>query len=321
MSLIKKLLSAPWLIFLVVGGIAYSLFPNAIEKPLIHISQSDFETYREAWVRQYRMATTPELEQRLLDQMVAEEALMQRALAMNLQSLPVVQDRLKKLGSFLEEDNPVQPGDQELINRAVELGLLQSDPVIRRYLVSTMERALVASQPLEITEQDIEDYYQQHLEEYVVPPRRDILHVYFSVDAGATDATAVAARDGLVIPSQADDLDAIFSRGDVFYSGHVFTSKNQQQLANVFGSEFAAQVMQLEPGEWSQPVQSAYGWHLVWADNIVPAVTPPLEQVKEKVVTRVRQGKEKELLQRQVDLLKKEYDIVVDTRQPAGAAS
>ena len=321
MSLIKKLLTAPWLIFLVVGGIGYSLYPNAIEKPLIHISQSDFETYREGWVRQNRMATTPELEQRLLDQMVAEEALMQRALAMNLQSLPVVQDRLKKLGSFLEEDNPVQPSDQELINPAVELGLLESDPVIRRYLVSTMERALVASQPLEITDQDIDGYYQQHLEEYLVPSRRDIVHVYFSVDAGATATTAAAAREGLASPRQADDLDAIFASGDVFYSGHVFASKNQQQLANVFGSEFAAQVMQLEPGEWSQPVQSAYGWHLVWPDNIVPAVTPPLDQVKEKVVSRVRQDKEKELLQQQVDLLKKEYDIVVDTGEPAGASS
>ena len=121
-------------------------------------------------------------------------------------------------------------------------------------------------------------------------------------------------------PRQADDLDAIFASGDVFYSGHVFASKNQQQLANVFGSEFAAQVMQLEPGEWSQPVQSAYGWHLVWPDNIVPAVTPPLDQVKEKVVSRVRQDKEKELLQQQVDLLKKEYDIVVDTRRTSGGS-
>lgn len=321
MSLIKKLITAPWLIFLVMGGIGYSLYPNAIEKPLIHISRSDFETYREGWVRQNRMATTPELDQRLLDQMVAEEALMQRALAMNLQSLPIVQDRLKKLGSFLEEDNPVQPSDQELINRAVELGLLQSDPVIRRYLVSTMERALVASQPLEITEEEIEAYYQQHLEEYLVPPRRDIVHVYFSVDAGATATTAAAAREGLASPRQTVDMDAIFGRGDVFYSGHVFAGKNQQQLANIFGSEFAAQAMQLEPGEWSQPVQSAYGWHLVWPDNIVPAVTPPLDQVKEKVVSRVRQDKEKELLQQQVDLLKKQYDIVVDAGEPAGASS
>ncbi len=321
MSALKKLLTAPWLSFLVLGGIGYSLFPNAVEKPLIHISQSDFETYRDAWVRQNRMMTTPELEQRLLDQMVAEEALMQRALALNLQSLPVIQDRLKKLGSFLEEDSPVPPGDEELINRALELGLLQSDPVIRRYLVSTLERAMVQSVPLEIGEQEIENYYRQHQEDYLIPSRRDIVHVYFSVDEGATAATAAAAREGLGSPHLTEDRDAIFSRGNVFYSGHVFSGKNQQQLANIFGSEFAAQVEQLQPGVWSQPLRSAYGWHLVWPDNVVPAVTPPLEQVRDKVVARVRQGKEKELLQQQVELLKKEYDIVVDIRAPAGSAS
>lgn len=321
MSLAKKLLSAPWLAFLVLGGIGYSLFPNTVEKPLIHISQSDFETYRDGWVRQNRMLTTPELDQRLLDQMVDEEALLQRALAMNLQLLPIVQDRLKKLGSFLEEDNPVQPSDEELINRAVELGLLQSDPVIRRYLVSTMERSLVASVPLEISEQDIEEYYQQHQDDYVVPSRRDIVHVYFSVDAGATADTAATARDGLPSPRQVDDTDAIFSRGDVFYSGHIFASNSQQQLANIFGVEFARQAVQLAPGEWSPPLRSAYGWHLVWADNVVPAVTPPLEQVKDKVVARVRQVKEKVLLQEQVELLKKDYQIVVDLGEPGGAAS
>jgi parvulin-like peptidyl-prolyl isomerase len=321
MSWIKKILTAPWLAFLVLGGIGYSLFPNTVEKPLIHISKSDFETYRDAWVRQNRMTTTPELDQRLLEQMVAEEALVQRALAMNLQLLPVVQDRLKKLGSFLEEDNPLPPSDEELINRAIELGLLQTDPVIRRYLVSTLERAMVASVPLDISEQEVEDYYQQHQEDYVIPSRRDILHVYFSVDDGATAATAAAAREGLASPRQTENLDAIFSRGNVFYSGHVFTGKNQQQLANIFGSEFASEVEQLQPGAWSRPLRSAYGWHLVWPDNVEPAVTPPLEDVRDKVVSRVKQGKEKELLQEQVELLKKEYDILVDRREPAGSAS
>lgn len=321
MSFLKKLLLSPWLAFLVLGGIGYSLFPNAVEKPLIHISTSDFENYRDAWVRQNRMMTTPELDQRILEQMVAEEALMQRALAMNLQSLPVIQDRLKKLGSFLEEDNPEPPSDEELIKRAIELGLLQSDPVIRRYLVSTLKRAMVASVPLEISEQELADYYQQNLDEYTLPASRNIVHVYFSVDDGATADTAAAARDGLPSPYQVDDLDAIFSRGDVFYSGHVFTGKNQQQLANIFGFEFAAEVEQLEPGTWSQPVRSAYGWHLVWPDKVEPAVIRPLEEVRDKVVARVKQAKEQVLLEEQVEQLKKEYDIVVDISQPAGSAS
>ncbi len=320
MSVIRKFFSAPWVIFLVVGGLVYALYPSSVEKPLIHVTRSQWDTYLDTYLKQFRMPPSAEIEQRLLDQLISEEALLQLALSMDYQYLPVVQDRLKKLGGFLEEDNAELPADEVLIERAIDLGLLQSDPVIRRYLVSVMERALIASVPIDISEQEVSRYYEEHVQEFVQPSRLDISHVFFSEDAGRTPEYAAAARERLLASADMD-RDQQLRLGDVFYSGHQFAGKNETQLASIFGAEFARGVFESEAQQWSNPVRSAYGWHLVWPHNIQLPVTPPVAEVQDKILARIKQDKEKQVLKQQIEKLKQDYEIIVDVNDDAGAAS
>ncbi len=319
MSILQKIFSAPWVVFLVLGGLAYAIYPNSVEQPLIHVTRGQLDSYLDSYLRQFPVPDSPELQQRLLDQLIAEEVLLQQALSMDYQYLPVVQNRLKKLGGFLEEDSAEPAADEVLIARAVDIGLLESDPVIRRYLVSVMERALVAAVAIDISEQEIEAYYQQHVDEFVQPPRLDMTHVYFREDAGRTREYAAAVGQGLAAPV-APDLDQVLSAGDVFYSGHQFAGNNEVQLASIFGVDFARDVFRAQAGQWSQPLRSAYGWHLVWPQNIQPSVTPPQAQVRDKILSRIRLDKEKLVLEEQLEKLKLRYQIVVDVESTPGAA-
>jgi peptidyl-prolyl cis-trans isomerase D len=208
-----------------------------------------------------------------------------------------------------------------LIQRAVDLGLLESDPVIRRYLVSVMERALVSAVAISISEQDIASYYEQHVDEFVQPPRLDITHVFFGVDNGRSREDARAARQRILALGESSELDQILEQGDVFYSGHQFAGKNQTQLANIFGADFARGVFLSEAGQWSQPLQSAYGWHLVWPENLRPPVTPPLAQVRDKILARIQRDREKQVLEQQLARLKQQYQIIVDIDGQPEAAS
>lgn len=320
MKRIAKFLTAPWLVFLVLGGVLYALVPGDEEQPQIYVSRAQIDNYLQGYLKQFPVPYTPELEQRLLQQLIDEEALLQEALANNFQALPVVQDRLRKLGAFVQEEGEVL-SDEELVDRAIGLGLLQSDPVIRRYLVSVMERALVASTRLEISEAEINDYYQQHLDDFEQPARADITHVFFSEDQGRNEETAQQARLRLQDRDVTEDLDAVLREGDVFYSGHQFRAKNQRQLASIFGSNFSDAVFQQPAGAWSEPIRSAYGWHLVWPENLQPAATLPLDKVEDKVIARIRQDKEKALLQQRVELLRQHYDIVVEENDAQGGTT
>jgi peptidyl-prolyl cis-trans isomerase D len=51
----------------------------------------------------------------------------------------------------------------------------------------------------------------------------------------------------------------------------------------VFDDAFAAAALALQPGQVSAPVRSAAGWHLVKAEEVVPAKRVPLEEARETI--------------------------------------
>jgi parvulin-like peptidyl-prolyl isomerase len=61
---------------------------------------------------------------------------------------------------------------------------------------------------------------------------------------------------------------------------NVMTDVSAQEVARVFGSEFAATLHGLPQGAWSEPVPSAYGLHLVFIDDVVPERAPSLDEVR-----------------------------------------
>jgi peptidyl-prolyl cis-trans isomerase C len=52
-----------------------------------------------------------------------------------------------------------------------------------------------------------------------------------------------------------------------------------------FGTDFAAAVFEAEPGGWSGPVASAYGYHLVFVTGRAPARVPDFAEVAARIAT------------------------------------
>lgn len=314
MKVLLRAASAPWLVFLVVGGLLYAVYPEPVERPLVHIPGAQVSAWLEIQRQQFRAPMTRAQEQQAVERMVMEEILVQEALAHDLQRLPAVQQRLQRLGEFLQPAGSSSGGDAGA-DRAQRLGLLQSDPVIRNYLVNVMERALVDGAAVELGERELAAYYESRRDEYVEPARLDLQHVFFSADKGRDRADAAAALDRL------DPAGPGIDEGDPFFSGYAFRDRSEQQLASEFGPEFARAVFGLEPGRWTGPVRSAYGWHLVRIDRLRSARTPPLDEVRDKVGARLRYDKKQALLQQRLRELRLRYDVVVEAWQEQGAAS
>ena len=67
---------------------------------------------------------------------------------------------------------------------------------------------------------------------------------------------------------------------DPFMFQDYYSDRLQEQVANVFGAQFAKALLQLEPGAWQGPVESGLGWHLVWVESLTPARVPAFEEVE-----------------------------------------
>jgi parvulin-like peptidyl-prolyl isomerase len=65
--------------------------------------------------------------------------------------------------------------------------------------------------------------------------------------------------------------------------GASYSEQRPQDVETVFGPEFVQGLLQIEPGGWSGPIPSAYGWHLVRIEARSDSRLPMLAEVADQV--------------------------------------
>ena len=161
---------------------------------------------------------------------------------------------------------------------AIALQLETNDTIIRRRLVQKLvfltEDIATAAEP---TAAELEDFYATNKADYLVPKKYSFSHVYFSRDR-REDARA----DALAALQQARSQNAD-PTGDPFILQSSFADRSQRDMAGTFGSNFAAALDGLPQDAWSEPVESAYGWHLIKLHAIQAAHTPEFAAVGKRL--------------------------------------
>ena len=64
---------------------------------------------------------------------------------------------------------------------------------------------------------------------------------------------------------------------------HELQLQSESEVARLFGREFASRLAEIEPGNWTGPVRTGFGLHLVRVLERLPGRMPELDEVREKV--------------------------------------
>ncbi|MNI40519.1 peptidylprolyl isomerase [compost metagenome] len=203
--------------------------------------------------------------------------------------------------------------EEILYREALKLGLDKDDTIIRRRLAQKMD--FLAEDVASLRDPApgvLEAWYNQHQDQYAPPPLATFHHVFFALDKRGADAQAQAqaALRGLT--------DRNSGEGDAFVFESAYTEQSQDQVARVFGSKFALSLFQQTPGRWVGPVESGFGWHLVWIDTLAKPQAPPFETVAQQVKSDWLSEQRSESKRANFDALKARYEVVV--MMPAAAA-
>lgn len=205
--------------------------------------------------------------------------------------------------------------DDEIAYReALALGLDRGDIIVRRRLLQKMEFLLDGLHPVpEPTDAELEAYLGMHADRYRTPARVALVHVFVSRDRHGADANAVALRLREQLLAGADPA----TLGDPFLRGRALRAQSEQDLTGIFGPAFARAALELPLGEWSQPVTSSYGLHLVHVSERTASEVPALSNIRAAV--RQDWSEERRAAARQAALaeLHAKYDVRVE---PAPAA-
>ena len=110
-------------------------------------------------------------------------------------------------------------------------------------------------------------------------------------------ATMKAARAAKAkLDADALEPERAVELGDVSSSGAQFKGQLGHQLASRFGAEFAKAAESLPEGQWSEPIETPFGAHLLLIEERTEPQTPPLSEIRARVAAVYKSSQRQERL-------------------------
>ncbi len=179
--------------------------------------------------------------------------------------------------------------EEALYREAKALNLDKNDYTARRRLVQQFEyitRGFVATVS-DMSEKELQTYFDKNLENYKVAPEITFTHIYFSDEKHGKEKAEELARAKLkeLNKTNAPFHSAVF-HGDRFLYNTNYVNREADEIASHFGEDMQHKVFDLAVSDstWYGPFHSAYGSHLVMVTKLSEAYTPKLEEIRERVV-------------------------------------
>jgi peptidyl-prolyl cis-trans isomerase C len=278
MLLVRRWLREPLLHFLVTGALIFAIYDllhsaaNSTDGAnQIVLTKDDLRQLAVQWLAQGRTAPTADQMRALIEQRVNEEILSREAIALGLDK------------------------DDEIIKRrlAQKMSFLAED-------IATLQDPGTA---------ELRAWFQQNSDRFALPARVSFRHLYFSLDRPPAHDRAIAMLDKIAgKPADAPDVAAA---ADPFMFKDYYAERTSEQIAREFGPDFAKAVYALKPGVWQGPIQSGYGWHLVFVDVIDPGRVPAFDEVEPDVKSKWLDQKQHEVKQIALQTMRARYTVIV----------
>jgi hypothetical protein len=279
MQLIRKFLREPLVHFLALGAMVFALFQTNASRdtPLdarIVINPAKVEQFITVFSRTWHRPPSQQELEALIEDYIKEEVLYREALVMGLDKDDIiVRRRMRQKLEFLTED------------------------------------ASVTSQP---TAQDLQRWLDSHPDNFRVGPSIAFTHVYYNASR-VGDSAFVAASKALARIDGAGRDSAAPDRGDKTMLPSEFPLSPLGEVARLFGDDFSQQIAKLAANKWAGPIQSGYGWHLVYISERIEDGARPLADVYEAVQREWTEARHKEIVEATYRKLRERYAIVVET--------
>jgi len=188
---------------------------------------------------------------------------------------------------------------------------VNSIPEKRQLKYVVIDNAKLLSQT-QVTQHDLESYYDQHRDQYRVPEQVNVRHILIKtplpgpdgkVDQKAIDAARAKAEDVLKQVKSGGSFAELAKK----YSDDPGSAKLGGSLGWIGKGrtvpEFEKAAFSLPKGSTSDLVQSSYGFHIIHVDDKQEAHVKSLDEVKSQIEPLIKQQKAAQEAQKQADQL------------------
>lgn len=195
---------------------------------------------------------------------------------------------------------------------AMAMGMDRDDIVIKRRLRQKLEFLLVddagAAPP---TDAELKAWLNRHPESFRVEPTLAFRQVLLRPDRRGASMTADATKLLARLHASGPDV-ATRDLGDASMLPAETPLQPLRDVANSFGQDFADALMKLVPGQWSGPVESSFGLHLVLVRQRTEGAAADLATVRPLVEREVLAERRKAEMQALYDRLLAKYSVSIE---------
>lgn len=195
---------------------------------------------------------------------------------------------------------------------ALVLGLDQDNSIIRRHLRQKMEflSADIAAQK-DPEEAELQMFLHANPDRFREDAHFRFRHIFFNRDtrgeAAADSAYKVLAT--LIGTGSATETSEL---GDPWMLPRKIELASERDISDIFGRIFVKQLLSLDTGQWSGPIESGFGLHLVFIDERIESKVPPLDSIRDAVVREWREARRQDVNAAFYEGLRQRYSVIIE---------
>ena len=224
----------------------------------------------------------------------------------------------EEFGKLVE--NQVQ--EEVLYREAVAMGLDKDDTIVKRRMAQKMQfLAEDVANAHEPDKAELETWYAKNADKFALPGRISFRQLYFSPDRRGERAHADAEKALAKLAGQPVDAKLASTFGDPFMLQDYYADRTSDELAKELGPNFAQGILGAKPGAWRGPIESGFGWHLVFVDSIIPGRAPAFAEVESDAKTAWLAEQKAEAWRKAYDGMRAKYTVLLPVLPESAASS
>ena len=193
---------------------------------------------------------------------------------------------------------------------ALKMNLDHNDEIIKRRLSQKMQ--FLSSDIASLNEpgdEDIKAYYKEHLDAYMSQISYQMYQIIFSPD-NHKNPKAVAQNHLQKLMAQDPKMGA--DLGDNMPFPFYFEAVDDNELNRQFGLNFTQELEKVETNQWTGPVKSGFGYHLVFITDKKESSPIPLTEIQADVLRDLEYENQKKMNEMIFEEFRKNYNIEYD---------
>ncbi len=210
--------------------------------------------------------------------------------------------------------------EEILYREALAMGLDKDDAIVRRRMAQKMEfLAEDVSTAHEPTPEELRSWFARHADLFRQAARVTFRLVYFSPDRRGPHAREDAAGALSELAGRPSSWPGAAALGDPFMMADYQADRTPEQIAKDFGPPFAKALFAQKAGAWTGPIESGYGWNVVYLDAVTPERVSSFEEVEPDVRTAWLSTRKAEAKEAAYNAMRAKYELLLPA--PPAAAS